>query len=85
MAIAVFSLSGVTALLCSLLLIRAYWRNRVRLLFWASLCFAALALENAVLIVNEYTAEDLTVWRLLVPLAGLLTLLYGMLWESQLR
>jgi hypothetical protein len=85
MGVAVFCLSAVTALLCSLLLIRAYWRNRVRLLMWASACFAALALENLVLIVNEYTDVDLTVGRLLVPLVGLGTLLYGMLWESDWR
>ncbi len=85
MAITVFALSGLTALLCTLLLLRAYWRNRVRLLFWSSLCFAALALENVVLIINELTPADLTVPRLIVPLLGLITLLYGMLWETDAR
>lgn len=82
MAIAVFALSAVTAILCSSLLIRGYRRNRVRLLLWSGVCFAALALENLVLIVNEYTTVDLNVFRLLVPLIGLMALLYGLLWES---
>jgi hypothetical protein len=82
MAIAVFALSGVTASLRSVLLFRGYLRNRVRLLFWAGVCFAALALEGLVLIINEYVAADLTVLRLSVPLGGLMALLYGLLWES---
>lgn len=82
MAIAVFALSAVTAILCSSLLIRGYRRNRVRLLLWSGVCFAALALENLVLIINEYTTVDLNVFRLLVPLIGLMALLYGLLWET---
>jgi hypothetical protein len=82
MAIAVFALSAVTAILCSSLLIRGYRRNRVRLLLWSGVCFAALALENLVLIINEYTTVDLNVFRLLVPLVGLMALLYGLLWET---
>lgn len=83
--IALFALSGVTATLCSVLLIRAYLRNRIRLLFWSSLCFAALALEGGILILNEFVAADLTVLRLTIPLLGLAALLYGMLWESDMH
>jgi drug/metabolite transporter (DMT)-like permease len=85
LAIAIFALSGVTATLCSVLLLRGYLRNGVRLLFWAGICFAALALEGVVLVINEYVATDLTVLRLSVPLAGLVALLYGLLWESDAR
>jgi hypothetical protein len=67
------------------LLIRGYLRNGVRLLFWAGVCFIALALEAVVLIINEYTTADLTVPRLIVPLIGLAALLYGLLWESDSR
>jgi hypothetical protein len=83
MALVIFALSGITATLCSSLLFRGYLRNGVRLLFWAGLCFAALALEAVVLIINEYTAFDLTIPRLMVPLLGLAALLYGLLWESE--
>lgn len=81
-AITLFALSALTAILCSFLLVRGYLRNGVRLLFWAGICFAALAIEGVVLIVNEMVAADLTVVRLLVPLVGLVALLYGLLWES---
>lgn len=82
MAIVVFVLTGVTALMCSVLLARAYRRNGIRLLLWASISFASMALEGVVLIVNEYVAADLTLLRLTVPLLGLIALLYGLLWES---
>jgi hypothetical protein len=82
MAIAIYALSAITATLCSVLLIRACLRNRLRLLFWSGICFAALALEGVILIVNEFVAADLTTLRLSVPLAGLAALLYGMLWET---
>jgi hypothetical protein len=80
--IALFALSGVTALLCGVLLIRGYLRSGVRMLLWSGVCFAAFALESAVLIVNEYVAADLTIVRLTIPLIGLVALLYGLLWES---
>lgn len=85
MAISVFALSAITAILCFVLLLRGYTRNRVRLLFWAAICFAALALENVVLIINEYVVADLTIIRLLIPLVGTVALLYGLLWESDTR
>lgn len=82
MAISIFVLSTIIATLCSVLLVRGYLRNGVRLLFWAGICFAALALEAVILIVNEFTTTDLTLVRLSVPLIGLGALLYGLLWES---
>jgi len=81
-AIALFAISALTAILCSVLLLRAYRRSGVRLLFWAGISFAALAIESAVLIVNEMVVADLTVLRLLIPLIGLMVLLYGLLWEA---
>lgn len=81
-AITLFALSSLTAILCSFLLVRGYLRSGVRLLFWAGICFAALAIEGVVLIINEMVVTDLTVVRLMVPLVGLTALLYGLLWES---
>lgn len=85
MIIPLFALSAVTALLCCLLLLRGYLRNKLRLLFWSGICFFALALENVVLILNEYVPADLTVVRLTIPLIGLVALLYGLLWEADGR
>jgi hypothetical protein len=85
MTLAVYALCAATAVLCSGLLIRGFVRTRVRLLLWAGVCFAALALENVVLIVDLFIVPtiDLNLLRLLTPLVGLAALLYGLLWESK--
>jgi hypothetical protein len=83
MTLAVYTLSLLTALLCSVLLARGYRRTRVRLLFWASVCFASLALENLILIVNDFVPQDLSLVRLVPPLVGLAAMIYGLIWESR--
>lgn len=85
MALAVYLLCSLTTAMCSALLIRGYLRNGVRLLFWASLCFLALALENVIVILDYYVVPgiDLSPLRMGIPLAGLMALLYGLLWESR--
>lgn len=85
MLLAIFLLCLTTALLCGGLLLRGYAETRHRLLFWAGLCFVALAFENAVLILDLYVipSVDLRLIRLTIPLVGLAALLYGMLWETR--
>ncbi len=85
MALGVYVLFLLTALLCSALLARGYVQSRHRLLFWASICFFALAVENIVLITDLYVIAtvDLRYVRLAIPLMGLSALLYGLLWETR--
>lgn len=85
MTIIIFAITVITALTCSVLLARGYRKTGVRLLLWASVCFASMALEGVLLIVNEFVPEDLTLVRLMVPLLGLIALLYGLLWESDVH
>lgn len=85
MALGVYVLFLLTALLCSALLARGYVQSRHRLLFWSSICFFALAVENVVLIMDLYVVPtvNLQVLRLVIPLMGLTALLYGLLWETR--
>lgn len=85
MTLGVYVLFLLTALLCSALLARGYVQSRHRLLFWASICFFALAVENLVLIADLYVVPtiDLRLVRLMIPLVGLGALLYGLLWETR--
>ena len=85
MAFVVYVLCLATALLCSGLLARGYVQTRHRLLFWASICFLFLGIENAVIIVDLYVVPDIDIRPLpqSVPLIGVCTLLYGLLWESK--
>ena len=46
----VYVLCALTSLACAILLLRGYFRTRVRLLLWSGLCFAGLALNNALLV-----------------------------------
>ena len=45
----VYLLCALTSLACAVLLLRGYFRTRVRLLLWSGLCFVGLALNNALL------------------------------------
>jgi hypothetical protein len=85
MATLVYALCALTSLACAVLLLRGYARNRVRLLLWSGLCFAGLALNNTILLVDMRVVPDidLSVWRTLPALAGIVVLLYGLVWETR--
>ncbi len=85
MATLVYALCALTSLACAVLLLRGYARNRVRLLLWSGLCFAGLALNNTILLVDMRVVPDidLSVWRTLPALAGIVILLYGLVWETR--
>lgn len=81
---AVNILGTVTAALCALLLLRAYFRVRQRLLFWCGLCFAALAVANGILIadLHMFPNSDLYRTRLAAAAVGMALMVYGLLFES---
>ena len=68
------------------LLFRAYAASGVRLLLWSALCFVGLSVNNVLLffdLVVFPTEFDLRPYRLLSALAGVLSLLYGFIWEAE--
>lgn len=86
MAILVSVLGTLTALLCAGLLLRGWLGGRQRLLLWSGLCFAGLTLANALLVVDLLdAAHDLHLVRLAIAAAGLLLLVYGLVWEADRR
>ena len=84
MAMAVYLLCALTSLCCAVLLLRGFLRTRQRLLMWSGLAFAGMFLNNAILIVDVRLGPqlDLSVWRSLPTLLGLVVLLYGLVMES---
>lgn len=84
-AAAIYLLCSCTSLTCTIMLVRAWRSSRSRLLFWSSLCFAVLSVNNMLLVADKLilTQIDLTSLRLLTELAGLLLLLFGLVWEEQ--
>jgi hypothetical protein len=81
----IYTLCALTALTCSVLLLRAYRRTRTPLLFWSGLCFALLTLNNALVVVDLILFPDVSLFlaRNLVALLGMLSLLYGLIWRSE--
>ena len=82
---AVYLLCATTARACAVLLMRGFCRRGVRLLLWCSLCFIALTAENVILFVDLIVLPevDLSLLRTTVALAGVIVLLYGLIWESE--
>lgn len=84
MATVVYALCGLTSVACAVLLLRGYASSGARLLLWAGLCFVGLAINNVLLFVDLRVIPqmDLSVWRSMPTLVGLLLLIYGLVWET---
>jgi hypothetical protein len=84
MATAVYILSALISLACAVLLLRSYMQARTGLLLWAAVCFLGLTLNNTLLFVDKVvvTDVDLSLWRTIPALAGMLALVFGLLWEA---
>ena len=61
MATAVYIICASTSTACAILLLRAYRRNRVRLLLWSFLCFAMLAVNNLLIALNLWPLGHLII------------------------
>ncbi|NKE71226.1 DUF5985 family protein [Candidatus Manganitrophus noduliformans] len=84
MAETVYFLSAITSLACALMLFRGYLRSQTRLLLWSSLCFVGLTLNNFLLYIDLVIipdSADLSIWRSIAALAGLMLLIYGLIWD----
>ena len=85
LATAIYILCALTSIACAVLLLRGYSQTRARLLFWSGLCFAALALNNVLLVIDLRVVPeiDLSVWRSIPAVIGVGLLLYGLVWETR--
>ena len=85
MAEAVYILCAATSAACAVLLLRAYARSRARFLLWSGLCFVFLAANNVLLYLDlaVFPKVDLRLVRHGSALAGLLLLLWGLVWDAE--
>lgn len=85
MAAAVYLLCALTSIACAALLIRAYRANRARLLFWSSLCFIGLAVNNVLVFFDLIVVPgvDLRLLRDVVALIALGIMLFGLIWDQE--
>ncbi|HEX5128176.1 MAG TPA: DUF5985 family protein [Usitatibacter sp.] len=84
MSALIYALCALTALVCAVLLLRAYRRTRMRLLFWSGLCFAGLTASNVLLVLDKIVLPlvNLSTARLAAALIALLLLIYGLVMEE---
>jgi hypothetical protein len=79
----VYVLCALASLVCAALLWRAWRGSGAPLLFWSTVCFVGLALNNLLLVVDLVVFPDanLTVLRSTIALASLAALIYGLVWD----
>jgi hypothetical protein len=82
---AVYLLCFLTSSACAILLGRAYRRTAARVLLWSALCFALLAGNNLVVILDILILPgvDLRLTRHLFSLGGLGILIFGFVWDLE--
>ena len=85
MAEAVYILCALASIACAVLLLRGWARTGGRLLLWSGVCFAGLAANNLLLFADLvlFPHLNLTMWRSVSALAGVLMLLFGLVWEHR--
>ena len=85
MAAAIYSLCALTSIMCLVLLWRSWRESGARLLFWSALCFAALSVNNVLLVLDNlvFVNVSLGMPRLLAALVAVLLLLFGLVWEEE--
>jgi hypothetical protein len=83
----VYLLCLITAAACAWLLGRSYRRVGARLLLWSALCFALLAVNNLVMVIDLLVRPnaDLRMPRTVVALAAVGVLLFGFVWDTEER
>ena len=84
MAAVIYTLCALTSILCFVLLWRSWRASGARLLFWSALCFAALSVNNVLLVLDNLVFVDvnLVLARLAAALVAVLLLLFGLIWEE---
>ena len=85
MAPVIYALCALTSITCCVLLWRSWRTSGARLLFWSALCFAALSVNNVLLVLDRVVwpvEVDLGMPRLVAALVAVLLLLFGLVWEE---
>ena len=82
---AVYVLCFLTSGACAWLLARNYGRTQARLLLWSAACFALLAMNNLVVILDIIVLPsiDFRLIRHFFSLAAVMVLLFGFIWDLE--
>ena len=82
---AIYLLCAGASLSAALLLLRQHHRTKTRLLFWSCIGFAGLAVNHVLVYVDLVLVPllDLSVPRTAAAAAGIVSMLYGLIWEAR--
>lgn len=74
-----------TSLVCAFLLARSYATSRSRLLLWTALCFAFLAVNNLLVMLDllVFPTANLVPLRQTAAFVAVSVLLFGFIWEAE--
>ena len=79
-----YALSAITSLIASTLLLRQYRATRTRLVLWSFRVLRSRREQRAGFVdLVLVPSTDLALARTLAALAGLVALLYGLIWETR--
>jgi hypothetical protein len=85
MALLVYVLCLVTATACSVVLFAASRRRDAPLLWWSSMCFAGLAANDALVLLDLYVVLDVSLLmaRRVVGFLAVLLMLVGLIFHKE--
>jgi len=80
-----FVLCAAASAACAVLLRRSYRLTQGPFVRWTSLCFVALAMNSAAMLIDRYMLPtvDLRILRSAIALVGMALLVYGLVWERE--
>ena len=84
MATIIYSLCSLLSFAIAWLLWRTHAKTRSRVQYWSAMCFSGLTLNNLLLVADKllFPDADLGIFRLIIALASLSLLLYGLIYED---
>ena len=85
MADLIYAVCVASAFVFAWLLLCSYRQDGHRLLLWIGLCFLALFVNNLLPVFDKlmFPSVDMSTYRLLPALVGMVFLLYGLVWEDR--
>jgi hypothetical protein len=80
----VYTLCSLTSLACAVVLLKSYFKTRVRLLLWSGLGFVAITVNNVLLFIDLVVVPtiDISQPRIATGLLGVAIIVYGLIRES---
>jgi hypothetical protein len=81
-----YGLCALTSVLCAWLLLQAYRRRRIAVLFWGGLFFGIQAVNNGLLVIDKLVVPDVdySVLRFGIALGANMLFLYGLILRSEM-